>query len=257
MKVNRLVIAAGVFSLLGVCASANAAEDWEQYRSQVRVKKALAEQMSPEQYAAHVDNMAKLIAGRVANKAAGPAPNAVRAPGDTCTAATPEIGALPYNTTGSTVGLVDDYDLPADTANPTCAVGASCTGTGTAGSLPFGAIYTGTGMGPDQAFSIRTDANCALTLAMTPTGGQDLALELFQNQCSSALADCGCVSDQGVANGTETITLNAVAGTQYFVVVDGYSAQAAPPGPAGPFNLAITGTGCNLTPVQLQSFGID
>ncbi|TDR44893.1 hypothetical protein DFR29_10576 [Tahibacter aquaticus] len=112
-------------------------------------------------------------------------------------------------------------------------------------------------MGPDQAFSIKTDANCTLTLAMTPTGGQDLALELFQTQCSSSLADCGCVSDAGVANSTETISLTAVAGTQYFVVVDGYSAAATPPGPSGPFNLAISGTGCNLTPVQLQSFGID
>ena len=257
MKVVRLAVAVGVFSFFGVCASANAAEDWEQYRSQVRVKKALSAQMSPEQYAAHVDTMAKQLAARAAAGKVAPSPNAVRAPGDTCTAATPELGALTYNTTGSTTGLVDDYDLPPDTANPTCAAGASCTGTGTAGSLPFGAIYTGTGMGPDQAFSIRTDANCALTIAMTPTGGQDLALELFQNQCSSSLSDCACVSDQGVANGTETITLNAVAGTQYFVVVDGYSAGATPPGPAGPFNLAISGTGCNLTPVQLQSFGID
>lgn len=255
MKLRRLAVAMGVCAVLGVVASAGAAEDWEKFRSQVRVKKALAEQMTPEQYAAHVDKMAQLIAAQ--QSAAPKAANAVRAPGDTCTAATPELGALTYNTTGSTVGLVDDFDLPADTTNPTCAAATTCTGTGPAGSLPRGAIYTGTGMGPDQAFSIRTDANCTLTLAMTPTGGQDLALELFQTQCSSSLADCGCVSDAGVANSTETISLTAVAGTQYFVVVDGYSAAATPPGPSGPFNLAISGTGCNLTPVQLQSFGID
>jgi hypothetical protein len=254
VKVSRLVIA---FSLAACFSSAVSAQTpgWEQYRDQVRVKKALADSMTPQQYSAHVDRMAQLLAAQAAGQ--GPTPNVIRAPGDTCTAATPELGALTYNTTGSTVGLVDNFDLPADTTNPTCAAGTSCTGAGPAGSLPFGAIYTGTGTGPDQAFSIRTDANCALSIAMTPTGGQDLALFLYQNQCSSSLADCGCAADTGVANGTETITLNAVAGTQYFVVVDGYSAGATPPGPSGPFNLAISGTGCNLTPVQLQSFGID
>ncbi|HSX59750.1 MAG TPA: hypothetical protein VLF18_06095 [Tahibacter sp.] len=257
MKFNRLALGLGIVCFAGFCTVASAqTPGWEQYRSQVRVKRALADSMTPEQYAAHVDRMAQLMAAQAAGTQ-GPTPNVIRAPGDTCVAATPEISALPYNSTGSTVSLVDNFDLPADTTNPTCAAGTSCTGAGPAGSLPFGAIYTGTGTGPDQAFSIRTDANCALTIGMTPTGGQDLALMLYQNQCSSALADCGCVADTGVANGLETITLNAVAGTQYFVVIDGYSAGATPPGPSGPFNLQITGTGCNLTPVQLQSFGID
>lgn len=255
MKLRNLVVAVGAFSLLGVVASASAAEEWENYRQQVRVKRALAESMTPDQLSDHIDRMARLLAAQAAG--AGPNPSVVRAPGDTCTAATPELGALTYNTTGSTVGLTDNYDLPADTTNPTCAAGTSCTGGGTAGSLPFGAIYTGTGTGPDQAFAIRTDANCTLTLSMTPTGGQDLALFLFQNQCSSNLADCGCVDDAGTANQTESITLNAVAGTQYYMVVDGYSAQATPPGPSGPFDISVAGTGCNLTPVQLQSFGID
>lgn len=257
MKTSRLGLGLGLACLVGFCTAASAqTPGWEQYRSQVRVKKSLADSMTPEQYAAHVDRMAQLLAAQAAGTQ-GPAPNEIRTPGDTCTAATPELGALPYNTTGSSVGLVDNYDLPPDTTNPTCAVGASCTGNGPAGSLPFGAIYTGTGTGPDQAFAIRTDANCALTINMTPTGGQDLALLLYQGQCSSSLSDCACASDTGVANGIETITLNAVAGTQYFVVVDGYSAGAAAPGPSGPFNLQITGTGCNLTPVQLQSYGID
>jgi len=256
MRFSRLAIAMGFLAFVGVSTSASAVEGWEQYRDQVRVKKALADSMTPDQYAAHVDRMAQLLAAQAAGQS-GPTPGVVRAPGDTCTAATPELGTLPYNTTGSTAGLTDNFDLPADTTNPTCAAGTSCTGGGSAGSLPFGAIYTGTGTGPDQAFSIRTDANCALTLSMTPTGGQDLALILYQNQCSSALADCGCVDDAGVANTTESITLNAVAGTQYFMVVDGYSSGATPPGPSGPFNISVTGTGCNLTPVQLQSFGID
>lgn len=255
MKLRNLVVAVGAFSLLGVVASASAAEEWESYRQQVKVKKALAESMTPDQLAEHIDRMARLLAAQAAG--AGPTPEVVRAPGDTCTAATPELGALTYNTNGSTVGLTDNFDLPADTTNPTCAAGTSCTGAGPAGSLPFGAIYTGTGTGPDQAFAIRTDANCTLTLTMTPTSNQDLALMLYQTQCSSNLADCGCVDDTGVAGAAESITLNAVAGTQYYMVVDGYSAQAAPPGPSGTFDISVAGTGCNLTPVQLQSFGID
>lgn len=253
MKSNRLALVIGV-CLMGACVAATAAEGWEKYRSQVRVKAALAATMTPEQYAAHVDKMAKLLAAK-ANRTVSP--NLVTTAGDTCAAATPEVGALPFATTGTTVGATDNYDLPADTTNPTCAAGTSCTGAGPAGSLPFGAIYTGTGTGPDTAFSIKTNANCTLTLSMTPTGGQDLALELFQGQCSSALADCGCVSDTGVANAVENITLNAVAGQQYFVVVDGYSTGGTPPGPSGPFNISVSGTGCSLTPVQLQSFGID
>jgi hypothetical protein len=257
---NRLMSCAVLAGVLTVSAmGAGAAESWEKYTSQVRVKKALADKMSPAQYQAHVQNMAKLLAA----KADGSYPAArsgpgVRASADNCTAATPEVSTLPYANASTTVGLTDDYDLPADTTNPTCAAVTTCTGTGTAGSLPRGAIYTGTGTGPDRAYRIQTSAACTLSIAMTP-GSQDLALELFQNQCSSALADCGCVSDAGVAGSTETISLTAVAGQPYFVVVDGYSSGATPPGPSDTFNLNISATAgtCSLTPVELQTFGVD
>ena len=176
---------------------------------------------------------------------------------DACTSATPEISALPYaGGADTTVGQTDNYDLPADTTNPTCAVGASCTGAGGAGSLPFGAIYTGTGTAPDRAYRFQTDANCTLTITATPSSAWDISLILYQANCSSNLADCACVDDTGVDGQAESISLNAVAGTVYYAVIDGYSAGATPPGPSGGFNLGITGTGCSLVPVELQSFEV-
>jgi hypothetical protein len=239
-----LAIAAAM-SLAG--AAAVQAADWEQYLDQVRIKKAAADTMTPAQLEARRIDLAKLLAHQAANPKVG---------ADTCTAATFEIGALPFAATDTTTGRTDDFDLPADTTNPTCAAATTCTGTGTAGSLPRGAIYTGTGTGPDFAYRIRTDAGCALTLTMT-SPEDDLSLVLYQGQCSSSLADCGCVSDAAVSGGTETISLTAVAGTDYFLVTDGYSAGGTAPGPDGPFTTNVAGSGCSLVPVELQSFEVN
>jgi hypothetical protein len=225
--------------------------------AEVKVKKLIADSMTASELQAYKVRMAEIANRRAADRAReiimAPA-----TPGDTCVAATPEIGTLPYAPAAdTTVGAVDNFDLPADTTNPTCAVGATCTGAGPAGSLPFGAIYTGTGMGPDRAYRLVTDANCTLTIGATPTSAWDLALVVYQANCSSNLADCACVDDTGVAGGAESITLSAVAGTTYFVVIDGYSAGATPPGPSGGYNLNVTGTGCSLvTPVTLESFSV-
>lgn len=255
---TKKILAFSLAVAFGALASAASAQgNWEQYKDQVRVKKALADKMTPAQYQAHVEKMAKFLAAR-ANGQGAAAAQGSRTPGDTCTAATYEISALPFGPAASTtVGGTDNYDLPADTTNPTCTASSACTGTGTAGSLPRGAIYTGTGTGPDTAFRIRTSANCDLSITMQPTGAEDLALEVFQTQCSSSLSDCNCVSDSGFGGQSETVTLSAVAGTDYFVVTDGYSSGGTPPGPSGPFTVAIAGSGCTLTPVQLQNFGID
>jgi hypothetical protein len=142
--------------------------------------------------------------------------------------------------------MTDDYDLPADVSAPTCTAPTNCTGDGPVGSLPRGAIYTGTGTGPDRAYHVRTDADCDLTITMQPTGTEDLGLILYQAQCSNSLSDCVCVDDTGIGGDAESVLLNAVSGTDYFIVIDGYSSYATPPGPAGPFTLQITGTGCNL-----------
>ena len=258
MSTKTLLAIALTVSFGSMAATAIAQGDWEQYRDQVRVKKVIADKLTPEQYEAHVDKMARFIAAQRQQAATPKIDDGIRAPGDTCVAATPEISSLPFNTAGTTVGATDDFDLPPDTADPTCTAAVTCTGTGPVGSLPRGAIYTGSGTGPDTAYSIQTSANCDLNIEMTSTT-EDLGLTLFLGQCSSSLADCGCASDTGFGGDTETIALSAVAGTQYFVVIDGYSTGGTPPGPSDTFDLDITQTSgsCTLVPVELQNFSID
>lgn len=217
----------------------------------VRVKKAIADTMTPAELTAYRARLA-------ANFSNIPQP---QTPADICTAATPEIGSLPFGPIAdTTVGATDNFDLPADTTAPTCTASSACTGAGPAGSLPRGAIYTGTGTAPDRAWRIQTSANCTLNITMDPTGAQDLALIVYQSSCSSLLSDCACVDDTGVGGVAEAVSLDAVAGTEYFIVVDGYSTGGTPPGPSGPYTLAVTettATGCSFVPVELQKFSVE
>jgi hypothetical protein len=215
--------------------------------SHIMVKKGIADKMTPAELQAYKERLARNLASRRSEWTA-PAGDP-DTPADACPAATPESGALPFGpVSDTTVGMTDDYDLPADTANPTCTASTTCIGGGPVGAQPRGGIYTGTGVGPDRAYRFKTDANCDLTITMDPTGAEDLALFVYQAQCSNSLADCVCVDDDGIGGVAESVLLSAVAATEYFVVVDGYSTGAAPPGPSGPFDLTITGTGCNLLP---------
>lgn len=171
--------------------------------------------------------------------------------GDTCVdaSASPIVGSLPIGPlSDTTVGQADDYDLPPDVTTPTCTAPTNGTGTGPAGSLPRGAIYTGTGTGPDRAFSLTTNANCTLNIGMDPTGAEDLTLIVYESTCSSSLSDCVVVSDSGIGGQAESVSIDAIGGTEYFIVVDGYSAGGTPPGPSGQFDLSIaetTATGCS------------
>lgn len=239
----RILRSAAVLVAFSVTLSAPGARAEEKLPvDKVHVKEALAATMTPAELAAHKQKMAKLLATKVERSTIHPL-----TPADTCLAATYEVSALPFNPAAdTTAGQVDNYDLPPDVVDPTCTAATTCTGTGPAGSLPRGAIYTGTGTGPDRAYKIRTDSNCNLTISMDPTSSQDLALIVYQAACSSSLADCACVSDTGIGGAVESISLSAVAGVDYFVVVDGYSTGGTPPGPSGPFTLSITGSGCSL-----------
>jgi len=105
--------------------------------------------------------------------------------------------------------------------------------------------YAGTGVGPDRAYHIKTDANCDLTITMTPQTSVDLALMVFQPTCQNAGSGCLCIDDTAIGGGFEEVLLSAVAGTDYFIVVDGYSPEGGPLA-AGPFTLSIEGTGCSL-----------
>jgi hypothetical protein len=220
------------------------------------VRKAIVDRLTPAELHAYKLKLAEAIrTGRLQRRVFQQ--KAPLTPADTCTAATYEISPLPFNASDSSVGMVDDYDLPPDIVTPTCTASTSCTGGGPAGSLPRGAIYTGTGTAPDRAYRIRVDAPCDLTISGTDTAPNwDLSLLVYQTQCSSSLADCVCVDDSDFADSTESVLLNAVPGLDYFIVIDGYSSGATPPGPSGPFDLSVTGSGCTLVPAELLDFQI-
>ncbi|MEQ1923039.1 MAG: carboxypeptidase-like regulatory domain-containing protein [Pyrinomonadaceae bacterium] len=181
--------------------------------------------------------------------------------GDTCgTAATP-ITALPYTDgAGTTVGQTDNYDLPADTAAPTLTGCPTCTATGAgpAGSLPRGAVYTGTGMGPDTAYRISFGvANGNIQVTMDPTAA-DMAVMVYGNVCSSNLADGIVIDDTGVGGGAESVTITTMPAGTYHIVVDGYSSGATPPGPSDTYTLnviCVTGQTC-IQPNTLTAAGV-
>lgn len=159
--------------------------------------------------------------------------------GDLCTAAGP--GAVnPFNASSTTVGATNNYDIAT-----TCGVAQT--------------VFGGTGASLDVAFSVVTDANCTVAVSADPTGTNwDLALYVLQAPgaaCTQlpSLADGQCITmdDDGASNTTEAASWSATQGTEYFVIIDGFNAAT------GTFDLTITGTGCNLVPVELQNFSID
>ncbi|MGE3465552.1 MAG: choice-of-anchor Q domain-containing protein, partial [Pyrinomonadaceae bacterium] len=182
-------------------------------------------------------------------------PRAPEAGGDTCAfGVATEIPSLPYNDTGTTVGATDDYDLMARTNNGSSHACPTCipTGAGPAGSLPRGAVYTGTGTAPDVAYSITFSSPAAsnsINVTMDPTGTQDLALLVYEGApgpgCTSGdpQTDVIVVDDTGVGSGTEVVTISNMPPGTYHIVVDGYSTGGTPPGPSGPYSLTVTGTG--------------
>lgn len=155
---------------------------------------------------------------------------AVRTPGDTCAAATLEVSALPFNDANTTVGQTDDLTY-----------GAAC-----------GGFNGSSGVGPDIAYRVRTDVDCGVTVTMDPTAN-DLAVWVVTD-CADPVGACVGGDDSG-GNGTaEAVSFSATAGTDYFVVVDGFG------GAADTFTLNIsetTANGCQLVPVELQGFQVD
>lgn len=159
--------------------------------------------------------------------------------GDLCTTPSP-TPVNPFMVSSTTVGATNNYDI------------ATVCGTGQT-------LFNGTGASLDLAFGVVTDANCSVTAVGDPTGTNwDLAMFVLQAPgaaCTQlpALADGQCVTmdDDGGGNVTETVTWAATAGTEYYVIIDGFNTAT------GTFDLTITGTGCNLVPVELQSLSVD
>ena len=251
-------VALGLAASIALCsAPLLGSEEQKVDTSEVRIRRAIAEKLTPEQLQARKERLARRIAARRA--AGGPAaPGVGEAPADTCPAASPETSNLPFGPLAdTTVGTANDYE-PALSDTLTCSAPTNCVGRPTG----RGEVYSGTGWGPDRAYKIRTDASCSLTIGLNPTDvapdDDDLGLLVFQAQCTNDLIDCACSSDTGfpdnpMPNGnTEGVVLDAVANTDYFVVIDGYSSLEAPPGDEGPYTLSITGTGCNLVTPPAQ-----
>lgn len=86
MSVKK-IIALSLIVTFASAITAGAAENWEQYKDQVRIKKAIAAQLTPEQYQARVEKLAKMLAAR-ANAPKSARPNAPLTSGDTCPSAT-------------------------------------------------------------------------------------------------------------------------------------------------------------------------
>jgi hypothetical protein len=219
------------------------------------VKPSIANRLTPEELHARKVRMAQALKEyRLQHR--GAAPESPFTPADTCTLATHEVTGLPFNSSGTTVGMADDYDLPPDIVVPTCSASTNCTNPGAmAGCGPRGCVYAGTGTAPDRAYRIRVSAPCDLTVTGTPTAPLwDLALVVYQAQCTNALADCVCVDDEGFEGQAESVIVNATTAFDYFLVIDGY--LEAPIPNSGAFDLAVTGSGCTLVPVELLDFQI-
>ncbi len=246
----RIVVLSLIASLPVLSAGVDAGEE-QIDTSTLRIRKAIAERLTPDELRARREALARRIASRRAARGAIPVGEM---PADTCPLATAEVSALPFGPVpDTTVGSTNDYE-PGLTTTPACSAPTNCVGRPSG----RGEVYLGTGWGPDKAYRIRTDANCTLSIDLVPTDpvltGDDLGLLVYQAQCSNDLAHCVCASDTGFPgnpdpNGNrEGVVLDAVARTDYFIVVDGYSSTLQPPGNAGPFTLGITGAGCSLVP---------
>ena len=167
-------------------------------------------------------------------------PTTVDAPGqgDVCTLPTPTPVSSPWTVSATTVGFTNNYDI-----------GTNC-GTGQT-------VFTATGAAPDVAFGVFSDLkNCTATATVDPTGAAwDAAIYVLQAAgaaCTQVptLADAQCVTmdDNGGGDVTETVSWPVSAGTEYYVIVDGFANAV------GTFDLTLTGC---IVPVELQSFSVD
>ncbi len=159
--------------------------------------------------------------------------------------ANPQIFALPYNTTGTTTGYADDYNI---TGDPTACPTPTCEAT--SGTFPDrGYAYLGTGTGPDVAYRITFTATANIVVTLDPTDpagtADDLALLFYGGTCSSdpntaiVLADnSGSGNPPDLADNSEQITITQIPAGKYNIVIDGYSA-AGDPLSSGPYSLSV------------------
>lgn len=125
--------------------------------------------------------------------------------GDTCAAATFELGSLPEGRIDTTEGRDDtnSYGGP-------CADGSD----GVAGS----------GTGADVYYRIRPSGSCTLRVSMNPVGTsplKNLGLYIASNCAPLSAVNCITMDDNGGGGVTEIVEFPATAGTDYYILVDG------------------------------------
>jgi hypothetical protein len=163
---------------------------------------------------------------------------------DTCAEASPELSALPRLFSDDTSGFGDDYGYgdacgcsPIDPRAPNC-----------------GGFNGDSGVGPDIAYKVVVDQDCTLLAQLSPTDPLvDMALYVTTD-CDDIASGCVGGDDWGAEGQGEEVPFEAVAGTDYWVVVDGFL------GDSGPFELVIVETGstpCSILPVELLTFGVE
>lgn len=163
-------------------------------------------------------------------------PDFAKEAGDNCDNSSADPSPLPISFIGSTLPRSDSINIGVDCGS---------------GQTPL----VGTGIGPDEVTKVVTTEDCELSVVLTPEPNTDLALYVLSPECINPNGNCIALDDDGGPGTVENVTINAVAGVDYFVVVDGFA------GSASSYSLAISeigSTGCSLTvPVELQGFSVE
>lgn len=153
-----------------------------------------------------------------------------RAPSNQC-GMTPEVSALPFSDMDSTAGATNDYDID------TTAIAACDTGFESAAR--------------EQTYLLRVDADCDLTVTES-SATFDVVLWAVTD-CNDTDNTCVASSDTG---SPESFTFSATAGTDYWLIMDGFLDTDD----FGDYTIEVTeatANGCQLVPVELQSFEVN
>lgn len=127
-------------------------------------------------------------------------------PGDTCGAATFELGLLPFGNINTTVGRDDTNSYAGPCADASTGV-------------------VGSAVGADLYYRIRPALSCTLQVTMNPTGPENLGLYVASDCAPLSAANCITMDDNGGDGVTEVVTFAATAGTDYYILVDGNGAD--------------------------------
>ncbi|MFP6584739.1 MAG: hypothetical protein VCD00_19555 [Candidatus Hydrogenedentota bacterium] len=93
------------------------------------------------------------------------------------------------------------------------------------GSGINGDYYDDTGLGPDNVVTFTYVEDSQDVILTLQPDSDDLAIYIVTD-CDDVDDSCVWVSDGGVAGETETIVFDAVAGVNYYIIVDGYLGAA-------------------------------